>query len=68
MLDRIKSNIESLPEEREGSNILRHMFENVQEPLLNALKRNFPAFNPFSYLSWNQTDGLFEDPLAPCSF
>ncbi|KAL6993370.1 hypothetical protein U1Q18_011487 [Sarracenia purpurea var. burkii] len=50
--DRAMSNIESSPE---GFNMLRRMYENVQEPLLNATAmagdaRNDPGSNPFAAL------------------
>lgn len=35
--DRMMSNTESLPEGSQGSNMLRQRYENVHEPLLNAL-------------------------------
>ncbi|KAK9064489.1 hypothetical protein SSX86_015871 [Deinandra increscens subsp. villosa] len=55
--DRAMSNIESSPE---GFNMLRRMYENVQEPFLNATTTgggNDPASNPFAALLGNQTAG-----------
>lgn len=54
--DRAMSNIESSPE---GFNMLRRMYENVQEPLLNATASsggtgNNQGFNPFAALLANQ--------------
>ncbi|XVF00767.1 hypothetical protein REPUB_Repub04eG0029700 [Reevesia pubescens] len=54
--DRAMSNIESSPE---GFNMLRRMYENVQEPFLNATtlagnNGNSPASNPFAALLGNQ--------------
>ncbi|ESQ50791.1 hypothetical protein EUTSA_v10022621mg [Eutrema salsugineum] len=54
--DRAMSNIESMPE---GFNHLRRMYENVQEPLLNATTMsgnagNNTASNPFAALLGNQ--------------
>nr|XP_043640217.1 ubiquitin domain-containing protein DSK2b-like [Erigeron canadensis] len=54
--DRAMSNIESSPE---GFNMLRRMYENVQEPFLNATTTgggaaNDPASNPFAALLGNQ--------------
>ncbi|XP_051140935.1 ubiquitin domain-containing protein DSK2a-like [Andrographis paniculata] len=54
--DRAMSNIESSPE---GFNMLRRMYENVQEPFLNATSmtgdnRSDPATNPFAALLGTQ--------------
>ncbi|TYH78189.1 hypothetical protein ES332_D04G208100v1 [Gossypium tomentosum] len=54
--DRAMSNIEASPE---GFNMLRRMYENVQEPFLNATTMggnngNSPATNPFAALLGNQ--------------
>ncbi|KAB2051096.1 hypothetical protein ES319_A12G032700v1 [Gossypium barbadense] len=54
--DRAMSNIESSPE---GFNMLRRMYENVQEPFLNATTMagnngNTPGSNPFAALLGNQ--------------
>ncbi|KAG4114327.1 hypothetical protein ERO13_D12G039300v2 [Gossypium hirsutum] len=54
--DRAMSNIESSPE---GFNMLRRMYENVQEPFLNATTMagnngNSPGSNPFAALLGNQ--------------
>ncbi|XWS67624.1 hypothetical protein CRYUN_Cryun04dG0021700 [Craigia yunnanensis] len=54
--DRAMSNIESSPE---GFNMLRRMYENVQEPFLNATTMagnngNSPGSNPFVALLGNQ--------------
>ncbi|KAK8488033.1 hypothetical protein V6N11_021087 [Hibiscus sabdariffa] len=54
--DRAMSNIESSPE---GFNMLRRMYENVQEPFLNATTMagndgNTPGSNPFTALLGNQ--------------
>ncbi|KAF5764347.1 putative Ubiquitin-like domain, Heat shock chaperonin-binding, UBA-like superfamily, ubiquilin [Helianthus annuus] len=51
--DRAMSNIESSPE---GFNMLRRMYENVQEPFLNATTTggNDSAANPFAALLGNQ--------------
>ncbi|KAK1423001.1 hypothetical protein QVD17_18294 [Tagetes erecta] len=51
--DRAMSNIESSPE---GFNMLRRMYENVQEPFLNATTPggNDPESNPFAALLGNQ--------------
>jgi ubiquilin len=45
--DRAMSNIESSPE---GFNMLRRMYENVQEPFMNATTRNDTGSNPFAAL------------------
>ncbi|XP_076927532.1 ubiquitin domain-containing protein DSK2b-like [Bidens hawaiensis] len=54
--DRAMSNIESSPE---GFNMLRRMYENVQEPFLNATTPggNDPGSNPFAALLGNQGAG-----------
>ncbi|XP_052191789.1 ubiquitin domain-containing protein DSK2a-like isoform X2 [Diospyros lotus] len=56
--DRAMSNIESSPE---GFNMLRRMYENVQEPFLNATmagsNRNDMGSNPFAALLGNQGGG-----------
>ncbi|XP_022873320.1 ubiquitin domain-containing protein DSK2b-like isoform X1 [Olea europaea var. sylvestris] len=57
--DRAMSNIESSPE---GFNMLRRMYENVQEPFLNATTMgggtaNDTASNPFAALLGNQGTG-----------
>uniref|UniRef100_A0A7N0T960 Uncharacterized protein n=1 Tax=Kalanchoe fedtschenkoi TaxID=63787 RepID=A0A7N0T960_KALFE len=55
--DRAMSNIESSPE---GFNMLRRMYENVQEPFLNATAGgagNDTAANPFAALLGNQGGG-----------
>lgn len=57
--DRAMSNIESSPE---GFNMLRRMYENVQEPFLNATTLaggtgNDPGSNPFAALLGNQGGG-----------
>uniref|UniRef100_A0A7N0VHK8 Ubiquitin-like domain-containing protein n=1 Tax=Kalanchoe fedtschenkoi TaxID=63787 RepID=A0A7N0VHK8_KALFE len=55
--DRAMSNIESSPE---GFNMLRRMYENVQEPFLNATAGgagNDTASNPFAALLGNQGGG-----------
>ncbi|KAG7641068.1 Ubiquitin-associated domain [Arabidopsis suecica] len=54
--DRAMSNIESMPE---GFNMLRRMYENVQEPLMNATTMsgnagNNTGSNPFAALLGNQ--------------
>ena len=54
--DRAMSNIESMPE---GFNMLRRMYENVQEPLMNATTMsenagNNTSSNPFAALLGNQ--------------
>ncbi|KAE8711715.1 Ubiquitin domain-containing protein DSK2b [Hibiscus syriacus] len=54
--DRAMSNIEASPE---GFNMLRRMYENVQEPFLNATtvggnNENNPGSNPFAALLGNQ--------------
>lgn len=61
--DRAMSNIESLPE---GFNMLRRMYENVQEPLLSATSVSGdnidgPGSNPFAALMGIQTGGQVED-------
>ncbi|KAL0686841.1 hypothetical protein Bca4012_086518 [Brassica carinata] len=48
--DRAMSNIEATPE---GFNMLRRMYENVQEPLMNATTNNAGS-NPFATLLGNQ--------------
>jgi len=53
--DRAMSNIESHPE---GFNLLRRMYTNVQEPLMNATTSNIQANNPFSALFGNNTNGV----------
>ncbi|KAI3714196.1 hypothetical protein L1987_72792 [Smallanthus sonchifolius] len=59
--DRAMSNIESSPE---GFNMLRRMYENVQEPFLNATTTggNDPGSNPFAALLGNQ--GAVNNPSA----
>ncbi|KAI3812122.1 hypothetical protein L1987_16828 [Smallanthus sonchifolius] len=59
--DRAMSNIESSPE---GFNMLRRMYENVQEPFLNATTTggNEPGLNPFAALLGNQ--GAVNNPSA----
>lgn len=57
--DRAMSNIESSPE---GFNMLRRMYENVQEPFLNATTMagdtgNNPSANPFAALLGDQAAG-----------
>ncbi|XP_021774447.1 ubiquitin domain-containing protein DSK2b-like [Chenopodium quinoa] len=57
--DRAMSNIESSPE---GFNMLRRMYENVQEPFLNATTMagdagTNPSANPFAALLGNQAAG-----------
>ncbi|KAL8142566.1 hypothetical protein V2J09_015598 [Rumex salicifolius] len=57
--DRAMSNIESMPE---GFNMLRRMYENVQEPFLNATTMSGDAgtnlsANPFAALLGNQVGG-----------
>ncbi|KVH96044.1 Heat shock chaperonin-binding [Cynara cardunculus var. scolymus] len=69
--DRAMSNIESSPE---GFNMLRRMYENVQEPFLNATTTggaaaNDSGSNPFAALLGNQgaatqTRGLSNNPSA----
>lgn len=61
--DRAMSNIESSPE---GFNMLRRMYENVQEPFLNATTmsgstRNDQGSNPFAALLGNQGGGQARD-------
>ncbi|KAK4761341.1 hypothetical protein SAY87_006234 [Trapa incisa] len=61
--DRAMSNIEATPE---GFNMLRRMYENVQEPFLNATAmgtnaRNDTASNPFSALLGNQGNAQVRD-------
>ncbi|XWS62565.1 hypothetical protein CRYUN_Cryun06bG0022100 [Craigia yunnanensis] len=61
--DRAMSNIESSPE---GFNMLRRMYENVQEPFLNATTMagnngNSPGSNPFAALLGNQGGSLARD-------
>lgn len=61
--DRAMSNIQSLPE---GFNMLRRMYENVQEPLLSATSVtgdnvDGSGSNPFSALLGIQTGGEVED-------
>ncbi|XP_039006947.1 ubiquitin domain-containing protein DSK2b-like isoform X2 [Hibiscus syriacus] len=54
--DRAMSNIESSPE---GFNVLRRMYENVQEPFMNATAGNDgnnPSSNPFAALLGNLGD------------
>ncbi|KAE8719161.1 Ubiquitin domain-containing protein DSK2b [Hibiscus syriacus] len=56
--DRAMSNIESSPE---GFNVLRRMYENVQEPFMNATTAagnvgNSPSSNPFAALLGNLGD------------
>lgn len=66
--DRAMSNIESLPE---GFNMLRRMYENVQEPLLSATTMtgsngNDLGSNPFAALLGSQVGGQVEDqPITP---
>ncbi|KAK9052087.1 hypothetical protein SSX86_028715 [Deinandra increscens subsp. villosa] len=59
--DRAMSNIESSPE---GFNMLRRMYENVQEPFLNATTTggNDSGSNPFAALLGNQ--GAVNNPSA----
>ncbi|KAF5754672.1 putative Ubiquitin-like domain, Heat shock chaperonin-binding, UBA-like superfamily, ubiquilin [Helianthus annuus] len=59
--DRAMSNIESSPE---GFNMLRRMYENVQEPFLNATTTggNDTGSNPFAALLGNQ--GAVNNPSA----
>ncbi|XVE93998.1 hypothetical protein REPUB_Repub01dG0242500 [Reevesia pubescens] len=62
--DRAMSNIESSPE---GFNMLRRMYENVQEPFLNATTMagndgNNPGSNPFAALLGNQGGSQARDP------
>ncbi|CAM0870500.1 unnamed protein product [Alopecurus aequalis] len=65
--DRAMSNIESSPE---GFNMLRRMYENVQEPFLNATTmagegdRNA---NPFAALLGNQGSNQARDPAGDAS-
>ncbi|XP_052196713.1 ubiquitin domain-containing protein DSK2b-like isoform X2 [Diospyros lotus] len=64
--DRAMSNIESSPE---GFNMLRRMYENVQEPFLNATTmagdtRNDPGSNPFAALLVTQGGGQGRDQLT----
>ncbi|XVE48733.1 hypothetical protein DITRI_Ditri01bG0025800 [Diplodiscus trichospermus] len=61
--DRAMSNIESSPE---GFNMLRRMYENVQEPFLNATTMagntgNSPGSNPFTALLGNQIGSQARD-------
>ncbi|XP_059623331.1 ubiquitin domain-containing protein DSK2b-like isoform X2 [Cornus florida] len=61
--DRAMSNIESTPE---GFNMLRRMYENVQEPFLNATTaagdtRNELSSNPFAALLGSQGGGQGRD-------
>ncbi|KAK4765467.1 hypothetical protein SAY86_026557 [Trapa natans] len=61
--DRAMSNIEATPE---GFNMLRRMYENVQEPFLNATTmgtnaRNDTASNPFAALLGNQGSAQARD-------
>ena len=61
--DRAMSNIESSPE---GFNMLRRMYENVQEPFLNATTMagnngDSPGSNPFAALLGNQGGSLARD-------
>ncbi|GER42389.1 ubiquitin family protein [Striga asiatica] len=66
--DRAMSNIESSPE---GFNMLRRMYENVQEPFLNATTTGgggggtAAATNPFAALFGNQTRGGSDSNAAP---
>lgn len=66
--DRAMSNIESSPE---GFNMLRRMYENVQEPFLNATTTpgptNDPGSNPFAALLGNQTPTTTPGSAAPNS-
>ncbi|MBA0829154.1 hypothetical protein Goarm_013774, partial [Gossypium armourianum] len=61
--DRAMSNIESSPE---GFNMLRRMYENVQEPFLNATTMagsdvDSPGLNPFAALLGNQGNSQARD-------
>nr|KJB32741.1 hypothetical protein B456_005G258800 [Gossypium raimondii] len=61
--DRAMSNIESSPE---GFNMLRRMYENVQEPFLNATNMagsnvDSPGLNPFAALLGNQGNSQARD-------
>ncbi|KAG4209578.1 hypothetical protein ERO13_A03G209500v2 [Gossypium hirsutum] len=61
--DRAMSNIESSPE---GFNMLRRMYENVQEPFLNATTMagsnvDSPGSNPFAALLGNQGNSQARD-------
>lgn len=65
--DRAMSNIESLPE---GFNMLRRMYENVQEPLLNATSMtgdsgSGPGSNPFASLLGSQVGGQNQNQTTP---
>ncbi|XP_040383998.1 ubiquitin domain-containing protein DSK2a-like isoform X2 [Oryza brachyantha] len=62
--DRAMSNIESSPE---GFNMLRRMYETVQEPFLNATTmggEGNTAANPFSALLGNQGSNQPRDPAS----
>ncbi|KAE8712912.1 Ubiquitin domain-containing protein DSK2b [Hibiscus syriacus] len=61
--DRAMSNTESSPE---GFNMLRRMYENVQEPFLNAttLAGNTPGPNQFAALFGNQGGSQARDSLT----
>ncbi|KAL8228913.1 hypothetical protein R6Q57_013813 [Mikania cordata] len=61
--DRAMSNIESSPE---GFNMLRRMYENVQEPFLNATTTggNDSGSNPFAALLGNQGAATANTPSA----
>ncbi|KAG8092416.1 hypothetical protein GUJ93_ZPchr0012g20065 [Zizania palustris] len=62
--DRAMSNIESSPE---GFNMLRRMYETVQEPFLNATTmgaESNTASNPFSALLGNQGSNQTRDPAT----
>ncbi|XVF68071.1 hypothetical protein PTKIN_Ptkin10aG0173700 [Pterospermum kingtungense] len=67
--DRAMSNIESSPE---GFNMLRRMYENVQEPFLNATAMggnngNSAGSNPFAALLGNQGGSQARDSLNNAS-
>ncbi|KAK4360489.1 hypothetical protein RND71_019441 [Anisodus tanguticus] len=67
--DRAMSNIESSPE---GFNMLRRMYENVQEPFLNATTmagdtRNDSGINPFAALLGAQGQGRNQSTNPPAT-
>lgn len=67
--DRAMSNIESSPE---GFNMLRRMYENVQEPFLNATTmagdtRNASGTNPFTALLGAQGQGRNQSTNPPAT-
>jgi len=57
--DRAMSNIEAMPE---GFNLLRRMYTNVQEPMMNAATQAQQAANPFGALFGNRSNSTPTPP------